>query len=148
MVPAPDGGDDFVWICGPNEGLRPFVVLGQEAVDGGLKVDEGMKDAAFEASVGEFCEEALDGIEPGARRWCKVEGKARVPVEPLADLWVLVSGIVVEDHMDCFAGWGAGFDQIEKRMNSWWRWRCMLRPITVPSSTLSAAKSVVVPLRL
>jgi hypothetical protein len=30
-------------------------------------------------------------------------------------------------------------------MNSWCRWRCMLRPMTVPSSTLRAANSVVVP---
>ena len=33
-------------------------------------------------------------------------------------------------------------------MNSRWRWRCMQRPITVPSSTLSAANRVVVPCRL
>ena len=32
-------------------------------------------------------------------------------------------------------------------MNSWWRCRCMHWPITEPSSTLSAANSVVVPLR-
>ena len=28
-------------------------------------------------------------------------------------------------------------------MNSWWRWRAMHWPITVPSRTLSAANSVV-----
>ena len=33
-------------------------------------------------------------------------------------------------------------------MNSWWRWRCMQRPITVPSSTLSAANKVVAPVAL
>ena len=32
-----------------------------------------------------------------------------------------------------------------KRRNSWWRWRCMQRPITRPSSTFRAAKRVVVP---
>src|SRR6266566_4512041 len=31
---------------------------------------------------------------------------------------------------------------LRKRMNSRWRWRCMQRPITVPSSTLSAANRV------
>ncbi len=64
MVPAPDGGDDFIRIGGPDEGLWAFVVLGEEAVDGGLKVDERMEDAAFEAAVGQPSEETLDGIEP------------------------------------------------------------------------------------
>jgi len=50
-VPAPGGGDDFIGICGPDEGLWAFVVLGKEAVDGGLKIDERMEDAAFEAAV-------------------------------------------------------------------------------------------------
>ena len=27
-------------------------------------------------------------------------------------------------------------------MNSWWRWRCMQRPMTLPSSTLRAANRV------
>jgi hypothetical protein len=35
-MPAFDGGDDFVWVCGPSEGLWCLVCLGDEAVDGGL----------------------------------------------------------------------------------------------------------------
>src|SRR5215470_9230246 len=34
---------------------------------------------------------------------------------------------------------------LRKRMNSTWRWRCMQRPMTAPSSTLRAANRVVVP---
>lgn len=67
-MPASDGGDDFVGIGGPDEGFWALVVLGQEAVDGGLKVDERMEDAAFESAVSKLGEEALDGVEPGARR--------------------------------------------------------------------------------
>jgi len=37
---------------------------------------------------------------------------------------------------------------LRKRMNSWCRWRCMQRPMTVPSRTLRAAKRVVMPWRL
>src|ERR1700677_2474481 len=48
-------------------------------------------------------------------------------------------------------GLGHGVDEASrswKRMNSWWRrWRCMLRPITVPSMTFIAANGVVVPCR-
>ena len=40
LVPAPDGGDDFVWIGGPGEGLRFLIVLFEEAVDRGLQVGD------------------------------------------------------------------------------------------------------------
>jgi hypothetical protein len=36
MVPAFDGGDDFVWIGRPNKRLWRLVGLGEEAVDGDL----------------------------------------------------------------------------------------------------------------
>jgi len=36
MVPAFDGGDDFVWIGRPSEGLGRLIGLGEEAVDGDL----------------------------------------------------------------------------------------------------------------
>lgn len=39
-------------------------MLGKEAIDGGLKVDERVEDAAFQAAVGQLGEEAFDGIEP------------------------------------------------------------------------------------
>ena len=113
-MPAPDGGDDFIGIGFPDERLWAFIVLGEESVDGGLKVDERMEDAAFEAAFGEPGEESLDGIEPGTGCWRKVEGEARVPLKPLADLGMLVGGIIVEDHVDRLTGGDARFDQIEK----------------------------------
>ena len=39
-MPAPDGGDDFVRIGGPGEGLRFLIVLFEEAVDRGLQVGD------------------------------------------------------------------------------------------------------------
>jgi len=63
-VPSFDGGDDFVWVCGPCEGLGIVIGLIEEAVDGGPEFPDGSKDAALEASFGEFGEEAFDGIEP------------------------------------------------------------------------------------
>ena len=66
MVPAPNGGDDFIGVSGPGEGLRIGVGLGQEAIDGGLEVDDRAEDAALQPSSGELGEEALDRIEPGA----------------------------------------------------------------------------------
>lgn len=37
-----------------------------EAVDGGLEINQRMEDAALEPPPGELDEEALDGIEPRA----------------------------------------------------------------------------------
>ena len=65
-MPSFDGGDDFVWIGGPGEGLWVVVGLVEEAVDDDLEVDNGAEDAAFQAPLRELREEALDGIEPGA----------------------------------------------------------------------------------
>ena len=41
-MPALDGGDDFVGIGGPDEGLWAVVGLGEEAVDGGLEIDDAI----------------------------------------------------------------------------------------------------------
>jgi hypothetical protein len=45
-MPTIGGGDDFVWIGGPDEGLWLLVVVGDEAIDGGLEIDD-----AFPASI-------------------------------------------------------------------------------------------------
>ena len=148
MVPSFHGSNDFVWICDPGKGFGVFVGFGDEAIDGGLEIDERVEDAAFEPPSCEFGEEALDGVEPGGG-WREVEDKSLVAIEPSPDLWMLMDGVVVEDDVDGLVGRNLSVDHVqEANVNSWCRWRCILRPITVPSSTFKAAKSVVVPLRL
>ena len=61
-MPTFDGGDDLVWIGGPGEGFGVFVGFRDEAVDGGLEIDEGVEGTALEAPLGEFGEETLDSI--------------------------------------------------------------------------------------
>lgn len=114
LVPASDGGDDGVWVFGPMAGPRVGVGLGEEAFDGGLERDQGMKDAAFQASLGELGEEPLDRIQPGCRGRGEMEGPARVPVEPFDDLRVLVHGVVVDDGMHQLAGRHFRLDGIEE----------------------------------
>lgn len=65
-------------------------MLGEEAVDGGLKIDDGVKDAVTEPAAGQGCEESLDGVEPesGGRR--EMESPAWVAIEPGSHLFVLV----------------------------------------------------------
>jgi hypothetical protein len=64
LVPSFDGGDDFVWVCGPCEGFWVTIGFVEEAVDGGLEFVDRSEDPAFEAASGELGEETFDGIEP------------------------------------------------------------------------------------
>src|SRR5258708_22137484 len=89
-----------------------MVGLGDEAVDGGLEVDDRAKDAALEAAPGEFGEEALDGIEPRARGRGEVEDEARMARQPGLDLRMLMGGVVVDDDVDDLTGGELGFDGV------------------------------------
>jgi len=47
LVPASDGLDNFAGIGSPCEGFRFGVVFNDEAIDGGLQVDDRYEDPAF-----------------------------------------------------------------------------------------------------
>ena len=113
-MPSVDLFDDAVGIGGPDEGLGALVVLVEVALDRGLEVDQGVEGAALQAAAGQRGEEGLDGVEPGAGGRREVEGPARVPSEPGADLGMLVGGVVVEDGVDQLAGRHGGLDPIEE----------------------------------
>src|SRR5215470_12632358 len=99
---------------GPDERLGFVVGFSDEAVDGGLKLDNRCEDAAFEALPGEPSKQALDRIGPGAGSRGEVEAKARMAPQPRSHLGVLVGGVVVENYMDCLVGRHFAFDRIEK----------------------------------
>ena len=63
-MPALDGGDDFVGVCGPCEGFWFGVVFDDEAIDGGLQIDDRDEHAALQSPFGEFGEETFDSVEP------------------------------------------------------------------------------------
>ena len=64
LVPSFDGCDDFVWILGPSEGARVCVGFCQESLDGSLKFDDGVEDAALQSPPGQLGEIAFDRVEP------------------------------------------------------------------------------------
>lgn len=110
MVPALDGGEDLVWICGPDERLRVVVCLGEEAIDGGLEIDDQVEHVALKPTFAELGEEALDGIEPTGGGRGEVEDETGMAAEPGAHLGVLVGGIVAEP---AFLEWQAGLGAVE-----------------------------------
>jgi len=113
-VPTFNGGDNLVWIGGPCEWFRALVSFGDEAINGGLKIDEGMEDAPVEPPLGEVGEEALDGVGPrtGCRR--EVEGEAAMTIKPGPNLGVLMGGVVVEDDMDRLVCRNLGIDDVQE----------------------------------
>jgi hypothetical protein len=48
LVPSFDGGDNFIWILGPDERLWICVGFGHEAVDGCFDVGDGFEDTALQ----------------------------------------------------------------------------------------------------
>jgi hypothetical protein len=60
LVPTGSGGDDFIGIGGPDEGFWGLVVIDQEAIDGGLEIDDALEDAALQAPLGEVGEESVE----------------------------------------------------------------------------------------
>jgi hypothetical protein len=64
LAPAVDGGDDFVGVGGPDEGLGVVVGLVEVAVDGGLEIDDAEEGASSEPSLGEGSEEASLSNDP------------------------------------------------------------------------------------
>ena len=114
MVPSFYGGDDLIWVFGPEEGSGRLIVLGQEAVDRGLKIGDGPEHTAFQPPLRELGEEALHGIEPGARGWGEVEYPARMPLKPGQHLWVFVGGVVINNGVDDLAGRNLRLNGVEE----------------------------------
>src|SRR5437867_9083015 len=113
-MPAFDGGDDFVGIGGPYEGIGLGIGLCDESVDGGLEVEDGAEDASLEAPPGELGEEAFDGVEPGRRGRREVEGEALVPGQPGANPRMGVGFVIVKNEVDIFSGGDLGFERIQE----------------------------------
>ena len=114
MAPALDSGEDVIGGFGPDEGFGGTVGLGDEAVDRGLKVDDGFEHSALQPLSRQLGQEAFDRVGPGARGRGEVEGEAAMPPEPGFHLGVVVGGVVVEDHVNRLAFRDLGLDGIEK----------------------------------
>jgi len=91
-----------------------WVVVGDEAIDGALEIDDAFEDTAPEAAPGEVGEEALDGVEATGRGWREMECPARMTAQPFDPLGMLVSDVVVQDRVNGLAGRDLALDRIEE----------------------------------
>ena len=113
-MPTFNGGDNFVWIGGPRKRFRALIGFGDEAINGGLEIDERMEDAPVEPPFGEFGEEALDSIGPRTRCGREVEGEAAMTIKPGPNLGVLMGSVVIEDDMDRLVCRNLGINNVQK----------------------------------
>src|SRR5208337_4521585 len=86
----------------------------EEAVYGGLKIDDRVEYPALETAVGQLGEVTFDRVEPRGRGWREVEDEAGMPCQPFPDLGRFVGGVVVEDDMDQLARWNCRLDGVEE----------------------------------
>lgn len=64
-MPLVTGGDDFVGVRPPGEGLGvACVVFADETIDGGLEIDKRVEGAMLQPTSTELREETLDRVEP------------------------------------------------------------------------------------
>jgi hypothetical protein len=84
-------------------------MIDDEAVDGGLEIDDALENPA----LGEDGEEVLDGIEPAGRGGREMERPAEVSAQPFDHLGMLVGGVVVEDGVDGLAGRDLALDGVQ-----------------------------------
>lgn len=54
LMSPPDGGDDMVGVCAPDEGARMLTMPLYEAVDVSLKVDNAVEKEVLEAAALQF----------------------------------------------------------------------------------------------
>jgi hypothetical protein len=66
LAPALGSSEDVIGGFGPNEGFGRAIGLGEEAVDGHLKLDDRSEDAALQPLPGELGEQAFDQADESA----------------------------------------------------------------------------------
>jgi hypothetical protein len=84
-------GDDAIRVSGPDEALGSLAVLGDEAVDSGLKIDDAAEAAPAQALAGQLGEEALTAVSHDAEvgvKWKTHHGCFSNKERTFGCLWV------------------------------------------------------------
>ena len=90
-------GDDGIGGSGPLERLRIGVVGVEVFRDCLVEFDDGAKDPALQAALGQGAEQAFDGVQPRRAGRGEVDVEPGVAGQPVLHRRGLVGGVVVED---------------------------------------------------
>ncbi len=101
-------------LLGPHERFRVFVVGFDEVLNGVNQVRYTMEDASPYTFSGDLRKPALNEIHPRGAGWDEVRMKAGVLCQPLFDVRVLVSPVVVKDQVEIQPFWCFSIDFSEE----------------------------------
>ena len=73
-----------------------------------------LEHASAQTFVSEVAKKAFHHIEPGGAGWCEVYVKTWMPGQPAFNLWMLVSGVVIDDQMQVFLRRGLAVNELQK----------------------------------
>ena len=91
--------EDLIHFLGPDKRFWVLVVDPDELLDGFDQIRHAFKDTPPDAFACDLPEPAFHQIEPGRTGGSKMQMKARVFLQPLVDIFVVVSAIVVQHQM-------------------------------------------------
>ena len=106
-----------------------------------------LERTAPDGLLGDQCEPALNLVEPACVGRGVVYVEAGMPRQPRFDPRMLVGAVVVAIRWTASPSGTLRSRSLRKARNSWCRWHGLHWGMTEPSSTSSAANSVVVPCR-
>ena len=112
---------------------------------------DALEHPTANALLGDLAKPPLDQVEPRTARRDEVEVEPLVPLQPSPDLRMLMSRVVVHNQVEVQFGRRLGVDlleELDELLMTVPRHALMHWAINCPSSTFSAANSVVVPFRL
>ena len=118
LVPTPDSGDDFVWVCSPGERFGITVGLFDVRLMAGLKIDHASETPRFSRCLASFAKNPSTVIEAGARGRREAESEARVPVEPSRHLAAQRASRSCEDQCTVFLAGTCASMALRKRRTS------------------------------
>jgi hypothetical protein len=140
--------EDGFGTCRPCEGLRVLVSMLDPFSDRPLELGNIAEGSSPYTLSNDFGEQTFDQVEPGAGCRREVQLEALMSRQPVLHGRCFVSGVIIEDELQIEMGGVFRSIFLRKARNSSALRRGTHSPITVPVAISSAAKSVVVPLRL
>src|SRR5271168_1699328 len=96
--------EDVAGFGGPDERLGMFIMTVDVLVDSCDEFLNATESSAAQPIFRQVAEEAFHHVQPGAACGSEVHAEAGMASKPTLDLGMLMGGVIVDDHVDLFAG--------------------------------------------
>ncbi len=99
---TPCPGQFFKYIFGffgPHQALWIRVVLGNVVRNRLFQLLYTVEHPIPDSIAGDVSKPTLNNVQPRTTRRCKVDMKSLVPLQPVSNLWMLVSSVVIDNQV-------------------------------------------------